>query len=66
MATVLAFPEQPFDEGTLVARLFDLSLAGQCESDEFRELEAMAMRGLTRWCSSSDVVLPGTAHFWAR
>lgn len=65
MATVLAFPAKPDDEKTAIARMFELALAGEKDSDEFRELEAQALRGLTRWCSREKPSLPGTAHFWA-
>ena len=65
MATVLTFPGKPEEEKTALARMFELALAGEKDSDEFHELEAIALRGLTRWCSREKPALPGTAHFWA-
>jgi hypothetical protein len=65
MAAVLAFPANPDEERKLIARLFELAVAGESDGEEFRELEARALRGMTRWCSKEHPTLPGTAHFWA-
>ena len=65
MATVLSFPGKPDEEKTALARMFELALAGEKDTAEFHELEAIALRGLTRWCAREKPALSGTAHFWA-
>lgn len=46
MSSVTAFPTAQISDETLVARLYDLAIAGEEDSQEFRRLDAECQRRL--------------------